>query len=47
MMPDNTGFMIAGYTVAIVLLVGYLVSLVVRSRAMQRRGDALDGVARP
>ncbi|MES3035915.1 MAG: hypothetical protein V4813_18070 [Gemmatimonadota bacterium] len=45
-MPDNTGFMIAGYVATVVVLVGYVVSLVVRARAMARRGDAIDTVTR-
>lgn len=41
-MPDNTGYMIAGYVAAAVILGGYVLSLVVRARAMSRRGDAID-----
>ncbi|HYW51629.1 MAG TPA: hypothetical protein VE861_13535 [Gemmatimonadaceae bacterium] len=45
-MPDNTGFMIAGYAATVIVLVGYVVSLVVRARAMARRGAAIDSVPR-
>jgi CcmD family protein len=44
-MPDNTGFMIAGYAATILVLVGYVLSLVMRARAMARRADAIDTVA--
>ena len=44
-MPDNMGFMIAGYVATILVLVGYVLSLVVRARAIARRGDAIDSVA--
>jgi hypothetical protein len=45
MPPDNTGFMVAAYTVAAVILVIYAVSLFVRLRAVGKRGQErrLDG----
>ena len=41
-MPHNTGFMIAGYAAAVLILGGYVVALIGRSRAMSRRSHALD-----
>ena len=37
MPPENSGFMVAAYIVAAVVLGGYTVSLVMRLRAEQRR----------
>jgi hypothetical protein len=45
-MPENSGYMFAAYVAAALVLVGYVVSLVVRSRDMTRRGDAIDAVTR-
>ena len=45
-MPDNAGFMFAAYIAAALVFGGYVVSLVVRARAMARRGDAIDTVSR-
>ena len=33
--PDNGAFMVAGYTVAAVLLLGYCVTLIVRTRKLK------------
>jgi hypothetical protein len=45
-MPDNAGYMYAAYVAAALLVGGYVMSLVMRARAMARRGDAIDTVAR-
>jgi hypothetical protein len=45
-MPDNGGYMIAGYVAAALILGGYVVSLIVRARAIARRGDAIDSAPR-
>jgi hypothetical protein len=45
-MPENSGYMYAAYVMAAAVLGGYVVSLVVRTRAMARRGDAIDPAAR-
>ena len=37
MPPDNGAFMVAGYVVAAVIIVGYAVSLALRMRAVRRR----------
>ncbi len=46
-MPDNAGYMFAAYIAAAMVFGGYVVSLIVRARAMSRRGDAIDTVSRP
>ncbi len=46
-MPDNAGYMFAAYIAAAVIVGGYVMSLVVRARAMARRGDAIERVTRP
>ncbi|MCU0625946.1 MAG: hypothetical protein MUF21_05595 [Gemmatimonadaceae bacterium] len=43
MMPDNAGYMHIAYALVGAGIVGYLVSLVVRSRALARRGESLRG----
>jgi hypothetical protein len=45
-MPDNTGFMIAGYSATVLVLIGYVISLIVRVRALSERSDAIDSAAR-
>jgi CcmD family protein len=45
-MPDNAGYMFAAYIAAALIIGGYVVSLVVRARAMARRGDAIDTAPR-
>lgn len=40
-MPENSGYMIAAFIASAVVFGGYVVSLVVRARAMARRGDAI------
>ncbi len=45
-MPDNAGYMFAAYIAAAMVFGGYVVSLIVRARAMSRRGDAIDTVSR-
>ena len=45
-MPDNAGYMFAAYIASALVFGGYVVSLVVRGRAMARRGDAIDSVPR-
>ena len=45
-MPDNTGYMIAGYVATVVVLAGYVVALVARGRAIARRGEAIDSTTR-
>ncbi len=45
-MPDNAGYMYAAYIASAVVFGGYVVSLIVRARAMARRGDAIDSVTR-
>jgi hypothetical protein len=45
-MPDNAGFMYAAYVAAAAVFGGYVVSLIVRARAMEKRGAAIDSVAR-
>ncbi len=45
-MPDNAGYMYAAYIAAALLLGGYVYSLVIRARAMERRGDAIDSASR-
>lgn len=45
-MPDNARYMYAAYVAAALLVGGYVMSLVMRARAMARRGDAIDTVAR-
>jgi hypothetical protein len=45
-MPENAGYMYAAYVAAALVVGGYVVSLVVRARAMSRRGDAIDSVSR-
>lgn len=45
-MPDNTGFMIAGYAAAIIVLAGYVIALVARARSMASRSDAIDSASR-
>jgi hypothetical protein len=36
MPPENTGFMVAAYVIAAVIVVGYAVSLLVRIRGQRR-----------
>jgi hypothetical protein len=45
-MPDNAGYMFAAYIAAALIVGGYVMSLVVRARAMARRGDAIDTAPR-
>ena len=45
-MPENSGYMIAAFIASALVFGGYVVSLVVRARAMARRGDAIDSVTR-
>ncbi len=45
-MPDNGGYMFAAYIAAALIIGGYVLSLVVRARAMARRGDAIDTAPR-
>ncbi len=45
-MPDNAGFMFAAYIAAALVFAGYVMSLIVRARAMVRRGDAINSVSR-
>ncbi|MDZ7631262.1 MAG: hypothetical protein U5K74_07925 [Gemmatimonadaceae bacterium] len=45
-MPDNAGYMFAAFIAAVLLVGGYLASLVLRARAMARRGDAIESVTR-
>ena len=45
-MPDNAGYMFAAYIAAALIIGGYVMSLVVRARAMARRGDAIDTAPR-
>lgn len=45
-MPDNAGYMFAAYIAAALVFGGYVMSLIVRARAMSRRGDAIDSVSR-
>jgi hypothetical protein len=35
--PDNAGFMVAGYVIALVVYLGYTVMLLRRRRALDRR----------
>ena len=37
MPPENTGFMVAAYVIAAVIVVGYAISLLVRIREQRRR----------
>lgn len=46
-MPDNAGYMFAAYIAAALVFGGYVLSLLLRARAMTRRGDAIDTVSRP
>jgi hypothetical protein len=46
-MPENTGYMAAAYVAAALILGGYVVSLITRTRAMSARSDAIDTVTRP
>jgi len=46
MMPENAGYMFAAFIAAAAVFGGYVVSLVVRARAMSTRGDAIDTVTR-
>lgn len=46
MMPENSGYMFAAFVVAGLVYGGYVVSLVMRARAMSRRGDAIDAAPR-
>jgi len=46
MMPDNAGYMFAAYVAAAAVFGGYVLSLVLRARAMSTRGDAIDTVSR-
>jgi hypothetical protein len=45
-MPENSGYMFAAFIAAAAVFGGYVVSLVVRARAMSTRGDAIDTVTR-
>lgn len=45
-MPENSGYMVAAYIAAALILGGYVFSLVLRARAMSARGDAIDTVPR-
>ncbi len=45
-MPENAGYMFAAFIAAAAVFGGYVVSLVVRARAMSTRGDAIDTVTR-
>jgi hypothetical protein len=45
-MPDNAGYMYAAYVACAVVCGGYVISLVVRARAMARRGAAIESVTR-
>jgi len=45
-MPDNASYMFAAYIAAAVVVGGWLVSLVMRARAMSRRGTAIDSAPR-
>ena len=47
MMPDNASYMFGAYVAAAAIVGGYILSLVMRARAMHRRGDAIDTVGRP
>jgi CcmD family protein len=46
MMPDNAEYMYAAYVAAVLLVGGYVASLISRARAMTRRGEAIDSVTR-
>jgi hypothetical protein len=46
MMPENGGYMVAGYVAAALIVGAYVVSLIVRARAISRRGDAIDSAPR-
>lgn len=39
MPPDNTGYMVAAYVVAAVLLLGYALSLFIRIRRAKKEGE--------
>ncbi len=45
-MPENAGYMFAAFIAAAAVFGGYVISLVVRARAMSTRGDAIDTVTR-
>jgi hypothetical protein len=46
-MPENSGYMVAAYIAAAIILGGYVLSLITRARAMSARSDAIDTVTRP
>jgi hypothetical protein len=46
-MPDNASYMHAAFIAAALILGGYIASLMLRARALARRRDAIDTVARP
>lgn len=46
-MPENSGFMVAAYIAAALIIGGYVASLLLRVRAMSARSDAIDTVTRP
>ncbi len=43
-MPENSGYMFAAFIAAALIIGGYVVSVVVRARALARRGDAIGSV---
>lgn len=40
-MPSNAGYMIAAYVATALVFGGYIASLILRARAMSKRGDAI------
>ena len=45
-MPDNAEYMFAAYVASAVVFAIYVASLMLRARAMTRRGDAIDTAPR-
>jgi CcmD family protein len=45
-MPENSSYMFAAYVAAALVIGGYVLSLVIRARAMAKRGAAIDSVTR-
>ena len=45
--PDTSGYMIAGYTIAFIIMGLYVASLYIRSRNLQRDKEALEEMDEP
>lgn len=45
-MPENAGYMFAAYIASALVCGGYVLSLVVRARALSRRSDAIGTASR-